>query len=89
MNQGPLFARMTIKPENLFTNYAYITAFEKKVLQLIHSEYEEKYGIKPTTIFPGHDDNEFTSQSATISRLMKNLFGKKDKKFNPNSCRKV
>ena len=77
------------KTGSLFTNYAYITAFEKKVLQEIHSEYEEKYGIKPTTIFPGHDDNEFTSQSATISRLMKNLFGKKDEKFNLNSCRKV
>ena len=77
------------KTGSLFTNYAYITAFEKKVLQELHSEYEEKFGIKPTTIFPGHDDNEFTSQSATISRLMKNLFGKKDEKFNPNSCRKV
>ena len=59
---------------SLFTIYAYITQIEKSILKELHAEYEEMYGIKPTCIFPGVNDNELTTQSGTIASLMKKLF---------------
>ena len=77
------------KTGSLFTNYAYITQSEKTILRELHAEYEDKYGVKPTSIFPGVNDNELTTQSSTIARLMKKLFNISAYKFHPNACRKV
>ena len=77
------------KTGSLFTNYAYITQIEKSILKELHAEYEEKYGMKPTCIFPGVNDNELTTQSGTIASLMKKLFNISAYKFHPNACRKV
>ena len=77
------------KTGSIFTNYAYITQFEKNVLNELHTEYTEKLGMKPTSIFPGVNDNSLTTQSATIAKLMKSLFKITAYKFHPNACRKV
>ena len=77
------------KTGSLFTNYAYITQIEKSILKELHAEYEEKYGMKPTCIFPGVNDNELTTQSDTIASLMKKLFNISAYKFHANACRKV
>ena len=44
------------KTGSIFTNYAYITQFEKNVLNELHKKYAEKMGMKPTFIFPGVND---------------------------------
>ena len=77
------------KTGSIFTSYAYITQFEKNVLNELHEEYAEKMGMKPTSVFPGANDNNLTTQSATIAKLMKNLFNITAYKFHPNACRKV
>ena len=77
------------KTGSIFTNYAYISQFEKNVLNELHEVYAEKMGMKPTSAFPGVNDNNLTTQSATIAKLMKNLFNITAYKFHPNACRKV
>ena len=61
----------------------------KRMLNELHEEYAEKMGMKPTSIFPGVNDNNLTTESATIAKLMKNLFNITAYKFHPNACRKV
>ena len=77
------------KTGSIFTKYAYITQFEKNVLNELHTENTENFGMKPTSIFPGVNDNSLTTQSATIAKLMKSLFNITAYKFHPNACRKV
>lgn len=88
-NPGSFIRSNEHKTGSIFTNFAYITEFEKTVLKELHKEYEEQSGVKPTSIFPGVKDNTLTTQSSTIARLMKNLFKITAYKFHPNACRKV
>ena len=77
------------KTGSIYTNYAYITDTEKRLLQSLHRDYEEQINLKPTLVFPGNMDRALTTQSTTIARIMKNLFNITDYKFHPNACRKV
>ena len=76
------------KTGSLYTNYTYFTQQEKNLLLTLLHEWTEKFNAEPETIFPGSEESENNTQSATIARVMLKLFKERKYRFHPNSCQK-